>query len=148
MNSYFPFITKSELAEKKESIPIYKEVAWDFESNKMVIKNGMPVIVEGNEAIKVWIYKAIKTERYKYLIYSWDYGCELEGLIGKGLPNSLIKAEVKRYIEEALLINPYILSIDDMEVDLIDSILSIKCNINTVYGEFDLDSDEMNLFSF
>ena len=34
------------------------------------------------EAMKQAIFKIINTERYKYLIYDWDYGIELNDLIG------------------------------------------------------------------
>lgn len=141
--SYFPFITKEEANRNLEEIPLYKEIAWDFEKDKMITKNGKLVIVEGNDAIKIWIYKTIKTERYKYLIYTWDYGCEINNLIGKGLPNALIKSEVARYIEEALLINPYITSIDDFELDFSDGILTINCTANTIYGEVEVNNYEV-----
>lgn len=143
MSDFFPFITSEELNNNKNDIPVYKEIAWDFERDTMIIKNGKPVIVEGNDAIKIWIYKTIKTERYKYLIYTWDYGCEINNLIGKGLPNDLIKSEVARYIEEALLINQYITSIDDFELDFSDGVLTINCTANTVYGEVEVNTYEV-----
>lgn len=134
MASYFPFITSDELSEVTEEIPEYKEMAWDFKNDKLILINGKPKIVERDEAIKVWIYKTIKTARYKYPIYTWDYGCEIENIIGKGLPTSLLKSEISRYIEEALLINPYILAVQDMIINFNDGILNIKCIIKTVYG--------------
>lgn len=139
MATYFPFITNEELTENTEPMPLYKEIAWDYDNDKIVLINGSPKIVEGNEAIKVWVYKAIKTMRYKYPIYTWEYGCEMDSLLGKGLQNDLIKSETKRYIEEALLINPYILSVSDIEVELNESILGISCSLETVYGTNDIE---------
>ena len=37
------------------------------------------------EAMKQVIYKILMTERYKYFIYSWNYGIELTDLFGDEL---------------------------------------------------------------
>lgn len=118
-----------------EVLPLYKEVAWDFNNNKPIIVNGDFLIVEGKEAIKVWVYKALLTERFKYEIYSWDYGSEIETLINKGFTKSLIVSEVERYISEALLINEYILSVDSIEVNFNDNTLKVDISVSTIYGE-------------
>ena len=102
----FPFISNTENIEVNNDMPLYKEIAWDFTNNSPVLENGNFKTVEGNEALKVWIYKAILTPRYNYSIYSWDYGSELLDLIGKAYTPSLTKEEAKRYIKEALSINP------------------------------------------
>lgn len=38
---------------------------------------------DGKEALKQAIQLILGTERYEYLIYSWNYGSELNGLIGR-----------------------------------------------------------------
>ena len=65
----------------------------DFEKYKAILVDGSPKIVYGNEGIKVWIYKAIKTNRYEFEIYTWDYGSEIESLLGKGFQIGFIKSE-------------------------------------------------------
>ena len=40
-------------------------------------------VSEGVSALKGWIYLALRITRYRYPIYSWKYGSELETLIGK-----------------------------------------------------------------
>ena len=132
--SLFPFISNDEV-NVDNSFPLYKEVAWDFEKNVPVIENGDFKIVEGNNAIKVWVYKALLTPRYNYSIYSWDYGSELLDLIGKTYTPSLTKSEAKRYIEEALLINPYILEVNVMDTDFKNDLLNADIKIVTIYGE-------------
>ena len=110
--SLFPFISNNvDEVKVDNSFPLYKEVAWDFEKDTPIIQNGDFKIVEGNNAVKVWAYKALLTPRYNYSIYSWDYGSELMDLVGKAYTPSLTKEEAKRYIKEALLINPYILEV-------------------------------------
>lgn len=133
--SLFPFISNAAEVKVDNTFPLYREIAWDFKNNTPIIQNGDFKIVEGNEAIKVWVYKAILTPRYNYSIYTWDYGSELLDLIGKAYTPSLTKSEAKRYIEEALLINPYISEVNVLDTDFKDGILSANVKIVTIYGE-------------
>ena len=133
--SLFPFVTYKEDMVKNNSFPLYREIAWDFKRDVPIIENGDFKIVEGNEAIKVWVYKALLVPRYNYSIYSWNYGSELMDLIGKAYTPQLTKSEAKRYIEEALKINPYILDVNVIDTDFKDSILSANVKITTIYGE-------------
>ena len=129
----FPFVTYKEDAVKDNTFPLYKEIAWDFKRNTPILENGDFKTVEGNEAIKVWVYKALLVPRYQYSIYTWDYGSELMDLIGKAYTPSLTKSEAKRYIEEALKINPYILDVNVISTDFKDSILSANVRVKTIY---------------
>ena len=134
--SLFPFISNNvDEVKVDNSFPLYKEVAWDFEKDTPVIQNGDFKIVEGNEAIKVWVYKALLTPRYNYSVYSWDYGSELMDLVGKAYTQSLTKEEAKRYIKEALLINPYILEVTVVDTSFNNGLLSADIKIVTIYGE-------------
>ena len=133
--SLFPFVTYKEDIVKNNSFPLYREIAWDFKRDVPIIENGDFKIVEGNEAIKVWVYKALLVPRYNYSIYSWNYGSELMDLIGKAYTPQLTKSEAKRYIEEALKINPYILDVNVIDTDFKDSVLSANVKITTIYGE-------------
>lgn len=136
--SLFPFISNTDEVKIDNSFPMYKEVAWDFEKDAPIIQNGDFKIVEGNDAIKVWILKTLLINRYEFEIFSWDYGSELMDLIGKAYTPSLTKEEAKRYIKEALEINPYIINIDVVDVSFSDSILRGEVKIKTIYGEDDL----------
>ena len=133
--SLFPFVTYKEEIVKNNSFPLYREIAWDFKRDIPILENGDFKIVEGNEAIKVWVYKALLVPRYNYSIYSWNYGSELMDLIGKAYTPQLTKSEAKRYIEEALKINPYILDVNVIDTDFKDSVLSANVKIVTIYGE-------------
>ena len=136
--SLFPFISNTDEVKVDNSFPLYKEVAWDFEKDTPILENGDFKIVEGNDAIKVWILKTLLINRYEFEIFSWDYGSELISLIGKAYTPSLTKEEAKRYIKEALEINPYIINIDVVDVSFSDSILRGEVKIKTIYGEDDL----------
>ena len=133
--SLFPFINNVDTVKIDNTFPLYREVAWDFEKDVPILQNGTFKIVEKNEAIKVWIYKAILTQRYNHSIYSWDYGSELMDLIGKPYTPELTKAEAKRYIKEALLINPYILEVNILDINFKGCLLSVDIKVLTIYGE-------------
>lgn len=140
MSELFPFIDmeETEVENESEELELYKEIAWDFENNIPLIKDGDFVILEGNEALKVWIFKTLHVNRYEYMIYTWDYGNELESLFGQGYSKELIQAEAKRYLEECLLVNEYIKSINNIEVNLDDNILSTSFSVTTIYGELEV----------
>ena len=99
-----------------------------------MFRNGNPVIVYGLEAVKTWAYCALRTMRFRHIIYTHNYGNEIESLIGKPFSTSVKTAEAKRYIEECLTVSPYIRSVTDISVAFSDGKLSIDCSINTVYG--------------
>jgi len=132
--SLFPSIQPQSVKTGTE-LKLYKEVKWDFENNIPVFKNGSPVIVTGKEAVLVWAWKALHTPRFRYEIYTWDYGCEVESLIGQPFTDELKQAEAARYVRECLLINPYITGVSDVSVSFGDGTLNISCTIETVYGE-------------
>ena len=137
--SYFPFISPPVELEASNEYPLYKEIAWDFEKNKPIIKNGEFKIVEENEAIKVWVYLALLTNNKQYPIYSWDYGTEVKELVGKNYTKALIEAEYKRLIEECLLINPYILEVEVVNTSFVDSALTCDIKITTIYGDMEVN---------
>nr|WP_207726205.1 DUF2634 domain-containing protein [Anaerotruncus massiliensis (ex Togo et al. 2019)] len=116
-------------------MPLYREVKWDFEKGEPVFRGGEPVVVEGAEAIKTWVWKALVTERARYEIYSWDFGSEVESLIGQPYTDELKRAEAVRYVREALEINPYITEVTTASVDFDNGVLTIDVTVDTVYGE-------------
>ena len=134
--SLFPFFGDAAVETAvTESLPLYREVAWDFENNIPILEKGDFKIVEGNEAIKTWAFKAMMTERFRYEIYSWGYGSELDSLIGQSYSPNLTKAESIRFIKETLLVNPYIINVSNVEVSFDSGKLSITAKLETIYGE-------------
>ena len=141
--SIFPFMNiediESNIENSIDELPMYYEVGWYYIKDEPLIENNEFVIVEGNNAIKVWIYKAIKTVRYQYPIYSWDYGCEISSLIGQKYTKGLTKSEAERYIKEAILINPYITDVKIIDINFSEDILSVSIQVDTIYGEVNVN---------
>lgn len=122
---------------EKEEIPIFKEYAIDFDTLEP-LKNGNNLIeLTKIEALKVWIFKALKTKRNFYEIHSDSYGNNLDTYIGtiyqENIKNALIISEIK----DCLLVNPYILDCYNFELNYNNdnNHLKVSFNISTVYGE-------------
>ena len=110
-------------------------MAWDFARGVPVYAGGRPVEVTGVEAVRVWIWKALKTARFHHDIYTWDYGCEAESLIGKAFTAQVKESEAVRYVREALAPNPYIREVLQAQVSFQGTMLEIACRVSTIYGE-------------
>lgn len=128
-----PFVSGSS-STTSSTLDVFKEYAWDFDADNFIFENGQHKIVTENEAIKVWIYKALQTERWRYLAYDNAYGIELEQFIGAYTNNSTNATLIEQYIKETLLINPYITSVDDVEATIDGDKLSYTISLTTVYG--------------
>lgn len=139
MVTIFPFIeaTEEEVEELEVELPLAKEYAWDFNKQDFRYKNGKMYFAYGNEAIKIWLWKLLKTERFRYLIFSWDYGNEIIELIGQGYTQALINSEAERYVREAIEYNlsDYVTDITDVEITFVDRLLSVSFTAITPYGE-------------
>lgn len=135
MPDLFPSIQPQATAAEDAGLPLCREAAWDFARGCPLFRQGSPVIVEGLEAVKVWACKALLTARARYEIYSWNYGSELETLIGQDYSDNLRQAEASRYIREALQINPYITRVTVGNVSFSAGTLALSVNLKTVYGE-------------
>ena len=85
-------------------------------------------------AVKQAIYKIIMTERYQYIMYSWNYGIELMDLYGE--PITYVCPELKRRISEALLWDDRIQSVDSFEFDFPQKgIVPVTFTAHTLFGD-------------
>ena len=88
------------------------------------------------EAVKQTIFKILNTERYAYLIYSWDYGIELIDLYGQ--PVVFVCAELERRITEALVQDDRITGVDEFEFDTSKKgVVSVSFTVHTLFGDLD-----------
>ena len=121
---------------KKPSVP--REYGIDFETGQLTGQ-----IVEGKEAIKVWVWLALQTPRYRNYIYSWDYGNEYEDLIGQGYTEEYTEAEVRRMTEDCLLIKEDLREISGFSVNMGHGTLSVTFTADTIYGDIEIKDLEV-----
>ena len=135
MASIFPsFVEEVKAIEQNQNntLPVAREIAIDFNTGNPIIKNNDYVIVEKNDAIAVWCYYALKIARGRFLAFTRNYGSELEEkIIGKQY-NPDTYGKIKRIVEDCLLVNEYIKSIDNVQVEFDDK-LTIEIELTTIY---------------
>lgn len=90
-------------------------------------------VIDGLESIKQAVYIMLNIERYQYLIYSFDFGVELQDLIGE--PIDYIEAELERRIADCLEQDDRITEVTDFEFEKLgNDKLSVSFSVNTIYG--------------
>ena len=88
------------------------------------------------EAVKQSVFKILNTERYAYLIYSWNYGIELMDLYGQS--PMYVCPEIERRVKEALLQDDRITGIDGFEFDTSASgVVSVAFTVHTIFGDLE-----------
>ncbi len=89
--------------------------------------------VDGMEALKQSIYKALSTEQYEYPIYSFQYGIAWKQLIGED--RSYVRAELRRMVEELLMRDDRIRSVDGFEFSFSGDSCHCSFNVSSIYGD-------------
>lgn len=89
--------------------------------------------VEGMEALKQSIYKALSTEQYEYPIYSFQYGIAWKQLIGED--RSYVRAELRRMVEELLMRDDRIQSVDSFEFSFSGDSCHCSFDVSSIYGD-------------
>lgn len=145
--SLFPLIDQPDIGEltTTEGLPLYREVDWDFQTNKPVWKGGNPVFVTGARAVLVWAWNALHTERFAHDVFSTDYGLDGESLLGRAYSSEVREAEAVRIVRETLQINPYITNVTQVDVELEGSVLHLSFKLTTIYGEVTVDECDIAL---
>lgn len=82
-------------------------------------------------------YKILNTERYRYVIYSWNYGVELEDLFGKPIP--YVYSELPRRIREALLQDDRVQSVDDFQLSHNRGDVLASFTVHTTFGDLEME---------
>lgn len=78
--------------------------------------NEISGLIDGEEALRQFIIKAIRTARFRFLIYDNQYGSELEELIGSDVSLELLQTEIPRVITDALIYDDRVADVVDFEI--------------------------------
>lgn len=122
------------IKEDSQVVKIPREYGIDFDTGQLTGK-----IVEGIEAIKVWIWLCLHTERFRHAIYSSDYGVALEQYFGHVLSDEYINTDCESEVTDALLINDYIESIENFGAVKDGEHLRISFRVVTKFGSLEVD---------
>lgn len=131
--SLFPAYIEDELEEEAQEVEnTPRDYGVNFATGQLTGK-----VVEGIEAIKVWIYFALKVARYRFQICSWEYGNDIEELYGQGFSAGHIKSEMKRMITECLQTNEFIETVEVGDTEYINGKFTANITITTTLDETD-----------
>ena len=128
---YIPLlVTKVEEAAEPPS----KTYRLDLEEGRIL---GM---VDGQEAVRQAIHKAIITPRWKCLIYDNQYGSEVEeAIITKDASPEYIEAVTEGFIKDALRPDTRILSIYDFQFEFREDRAYVFFRADTIFGETEIE---------
>ena len=106
---------------------------------KMIFnKNSIVGTVDELEAMKQVIFKILNTERFHYVIYSQEYGIELQDLFGE--PLSFVCAELEDRITEALIQDDRIESVSDFDFSLErKNEVLVTFMVHTIFGDVEAE---------
>ena len=92
-------------------------------------------ILDGLEAVKQAVWMILHTERYQHIIYGWDYGVELQDLVGQ--PEDYVMAVLPSRIEEALLQDDRITAVESMEFVAEKGAVHAAFTVRSIFGEIE-----------
>lgn len=90
---------------------------------------------DGETAVRQAIRKILSTERYDYIIYSWNYGTELKDLIGK--PKGYVCAELPRRITEALTQDDRVKEVAGFGFETLKNSVTVTFSVKTTEGDIE-----------
>lgn len=119
------YIEVSSINEIKIPTRTYR---FNFDTGEISIR------IDGLEAVQQFIQKAIATVRFRFVIYSDQYGCEINDLFGKGFSEGFICSEIERVITEALIYDDRIEEVHSFDISLDGDTVYINFTVETAEG--------------
>ena len=111
---------------EKKTIP---SLTWKINEERAEVRG----MIDELEAMKQAVYKILQTERYRYDIYDWNYGVELEDLYGKNV--TYVIPELKKRIEDALLADDRVTAVTDFVFEQENGSVTAFFLVHTIFGE-------------
>jgi hypothetical protein len=95
--------------------------------------------VDGLEAVKQAIDKALRTARYKNLIYDSDYGSELLSVMLSQGTREMIETSFPKLIEEALSGDARILGVSGFSYEYGKDSVTVRFTAETIFGSVETE---------
>jgi len=106
-------------------------LTWKIDFNKKRIAG----MTDGLDAVRQAVFCILQTERFEYVIYSFNYGHELKTLIGRS--PGYVESEVERMITEALTQDDRIIGIEGLQLEQSGDNLLAQFNVLSSVGRFE-----------
>lgn len=95
--------------------------------------------IDSVKAMEQAIFCILNTERYEYLIYSWDYGVEMQEIIG--IDEDILLSEIERRITEALLSDSRVVSVYNFDFEKNKKEVLCNFSVSTIYGDLEIEQE-------
>lgn len=93
--------------------------------------------VDQIKAVEQAVFLILNTERYEWLIHSWDYGVELHNLIGQDVEYCL--PEIERRVREALLQDDRITAVQNFAFEVNKKKVLATFVVASIFGEINTE---------
>ena len=103
----------------------------------LLVKGRISCYTDEVDALIQSIYFILNTERYKFIIYSWDYGIELFDLFGKQM--TYVIPEVERRVTEAIIQDNRVVEVTNFEFEPFGHKLHVKFDVISIYGTIQVE---------
>ncbi|MBY0117845.1 DUF2634 domain-containing protein [Paenibacillus xylanexedens] len=94
--------------------------------------------IDGLEAMKQFIIKAIRTIRFEHVIYPESYGTESDTVVGLATSAGFVASELPRVITEALIYDERISEVKDFDVEQQGDTATVSFTVVTNEGDLRL----------
>jgi hypothetical protein len=104
-----------------------------LDSDKGVVRG----MIDGLDAVRQFVYKALLTTRGEHVIYSSDFGSE-HGTVGQS-HTLLQQSEIKRTITEALIYDDRISRVYNFSFEQAGEALLVRFQVDSIAGSFQME---------
>jgi phage baseplate assembly protein W len=91
-------------------------------------------IIDGVDAVRQVVRKALITPRFRHMIYNSLYGSELSDLIDQDVTQEFLRTEIPRIITEALIYDDRIRDVGNFAITREGDKLYVSFDVSTVEG--------------
>ena len=93
--------------------------------------------IDSLEAVKQSVTLMLITDRFAHIIYSWDYGNELQRFIGKD--RAYTKGDIERRIRESLFEDDRVEGISEFSLNFERESALISFKVDCIFGTFEVE---------
>lgn len=113
-----------------------KSWRFDFDKGEFVLTpTGRVAESRGADAWLEWCRKALLTARYRFPVYSRNYGQELEDLISRHLTRAGNESEIKRIATDCLMVDPRTAGVENFVFHWEGDRCLFSCEVRNVRGD-------------
>ncbi|WP_337033193.1 DUF2634 domain-containing protein [Paenibacillus illinoisensis] len=94
--------------------------------------------IDGLQAMKQFIIKALRTIRFENIIYPDSYGAETDTVLGKDSSAGFIESELPRVITEALIYDERISDVSGFDIVQVGDSVTATFTVTTIAGTLQL----------